>query len=426
MPVYAGAARRAARGGVRMGPDSTSRAWPRSRRPDARRATRRAYQRMRRRRAAEDPAGDVLRRAGDEPRRSRTPAGCDGLHVDLVRAPDAARRGAGDAPGRDACSRSASSTAATSGAPTSTLALADRCAPLHALGGDRLCVAPSCSLLHVPFDLDARDRARSGDSRPWLAFAPQKLDELRRAGAASPTAMRPSTRCASQSRARGARQPRAPRHARATAPCATRWRRVTGAMLTPRERRTRERRAAQRARFGLPALPDDDDRLVPADRARSAQARAAWRAGKLDDAELRALSASEIAHAASREQEELGLDVLVHGESERNDMVEYFGEQLDGFAFTAQRLGAVLRLALREAADHLRRRRRARADDGRVDRATRSRSPTKPMKGMLTGPGHDPAVVVRARRPAARGDLPPDRARDPRRGRRPRGGRHRA
>jgi methionine synthase II (cobalamin-independent) len=60
-----------------------------------------------------------------------------------------------------------------------------------------------------------------------------------------------------------------------------------------------------------------------------------------------------------REQEALGLDVLVHGEAERNDMVEYFGEQLDGYAFS-QRLGAILRLALREAADPVRRRQRAR------------------------------------------------------------------
>ena len=57
-----------------------------------------------------------------------------------------------------------------------------------------------------------------------------------------------------------------------------------------------------------------------------------------------------------RFQEDVGLDVLVHGEPERNDMVQYFGEQMEGYVFTAERLGAVLRLALRAAADHLRRR----------------------------------------------------------------------
>ena len=63
---------------------------------------------------------------------------------------------------------------------------------------------------------------------------------------------------------------------------------------------------------------------------------------------------AEIARSV-REQEALGLDVLVHGEAERNDMVEYFGEQLDGYRLQPVRLGAVLRLALREAADPVRR-----------------------------------------------------------------------
>ena len=86
-----------------------------------------------------------------------------------------------------------------------------------------------------------------------------------------------------------------------------------------------------------------------------------------------------------RFQEEIDLDVLVHGECERNDMVEYFGEQLEGFAFTAQRLGAELRHALRQAADHLRRRRPAAADDRRWSRYAQSLT-KRPMKGMLTGP----------------------------------------
>ena len=66
-------------------------------------------------------------------------------------------------------------------------------------------------------------------------------------------------------------------------------------------------------------------------------------------------------------QEELGLDVLVHGEPERNDMVEYFGRQLDGFCFTPKRLGAKLRQPLRETAHHLRRRFSSRGDDRQMD-----------------------------------------------------------
>ena len=72
-------------------------------------------------------------------------------------------------------------------------------------------------------------------------------------------------------------------------------------------------------------------------------------------------------------QEELGLDVLVHGEPERNDMVQYFAENLDGFAVTAQRLGAVLRLARDAAVDPVGRRLAARADHRRRGRASRSR-----------------------------------------------------
>ncbi len=119
---------------------------------------------------------------------------------------------------------------------------------------------------------------------------------------------------------------------------------------------------------------------------------------------------AEIARSV-RQQEALGLDVLVHGEAERNDMVEYFGEQLDGFAFTPIRLGAVLRLALREAADHFRRcRPPARPMTVELDRV-RPVPHRKPMKGMLTGPVTILQLVVCARRPAALGHLPPDRAR---------------
>ena len=69
---------------------------------------------------------------------------------------------------------------------------------------------------------------------------------------------------------------------------------------------------------------------------------------------------------AIRWQEEIGLDMLVHGEFERNDMVQYFGEQLVRLRLHRQRLGPVLRLALRASADPLRRRVAAQADDGRL------------------------------------------------------------
>ena len=104
------------------------------------------------------------------------------------------------------------------------------------------------------------------------------------------------------------------------------------------------------------------------------KARAALKKGEWSLEQYEAFCRQEIERTV-RFQEEIDLDVLVHGEFERTDMVEYFGEQLEGFAFTRQRLGAELRHALREAADHLRRRLAAAADDRPLDRNTPSRSP---------------------------------------------------
>ena len=126
---------------------------------------------------------------------------------------------------------------------------------------------------------------------------------------------------------------------------------------------------------------------------------------------------------AVRIQEELGIDVLVHGEFERNDMVEYFGEQLAGFAFTQN--GWVQSYGSRYVKPPVIFGDVSRPKPMTVEWSAYAQSLTKrPMKGMLTGPGHDPAMVIRARRPAAVGDLQADRARDPRRGARPREGRH--
>ena len=110
-----------------------------------------------------------------------------------------------------------------------------------------------------------------------------------------------------------------------------------------------------------------------------------------------------------RFQERVGLDVLVHGEAERNDMVEYFGEQLDGYAFSENGWVQSLRLALREAADHLRRCLAPAADDGEVV-AVCAVAHAAHMKGMLTGPV---TILqwsfVRDDQPRSR-DLPADRA----------------
>ncbi len=92
-------------------------------------------------------------------------------------------------------------------------------------------------------------------------------------------------------------------------------------------------RAKQAAIPEAAAVPHHHHRLVPADEPRSVTRAAEFRRGALDAANYEAGDAREIARSV-REQEALGLDVLVHGEAERNDMVEYFGEQLEGYAFS--------------------------------------------------------------------------------------------
>ena len=114
------------------------------------------------------------------------------------------------------------------------------------------------------------------------------------------------------------------------------------------------RRAAQRERLALPELPTTTIGSFP-QTAELRRARADLRAGRLDEAGYRSAMRDEI-RAVVQTQIDLGLDVVVHGEPERNDMVQYFAEQLTGFVATDARLGAVVRHPVRAAADHRRRR----------------------------------------------------------------------
>ena len=122
------------------------------------------------------------------------------------------------------------------------------------------------------------------------------------------------------------------------------------------------RREAQRARVALPDLPTTTIGSYPADAPRSGPRGATCATGRIDEAAYERFLEGQIAHVIEV-QEGLGLDVLVHGEPERNDMVEYFGQQLARVRLLRERLGAVLRQPLREAADPLRRRLPAGADD---------------------------------------------------------------
>lgn len=194
------------------------------------------------------------------------------------------------------------------------------------IGPDRLETAPSCSLLHSPVDLEA-EAALDDELKSWLAFARQKLDEV-------------SALTIAQKRGRGAARAAFDASAAAIAAHKASPRihrpgvkaRVGEAIALDRGSPFASRRDRQRARFNLPAYPTTTIGSFPQTK-EVRQARAAFRKGQLDRAGYDAFLEQET-ETAIRIQEELGLDVLVHGEFERNDMVEYFGEQLDGFAFT--------------------------------------------------------------------------------------------
>jgi len=195
------------------------------------------------------------------------------------------------------------------------------------VGVGNLWLAPSCSLLHVPVDV-AGEKALPSDLKSWLAFARQKVEELRVLADAlrDPRAADAALAVARDRIASRRQSPRVHRPA------------VAARLASPdaadihRDAPYAQRRAAQQARLGLPAFPTTTIGSFPQTR-EVREARARHKAGKLSDADYDAFLAAETARCV-RFQEAVGLDVLVHGEFERNDMVEYFGEQLDGFAFT--------------------------------------------------------------------------------------------
>ncbi|MFI0397386.1 5-methyltetrahydropteroyltriglutamate--homocysteine S-methyltransferase [Paracoccus jiaweipingae] len=300
-----------------------------------------------------------------------------GLHIDLVRAPgqlDAVLDRIGDRhlslgliDGRNIWRSDL----------TRALALAQRA--VAALGPDRVQVAPSCSLLHVPVDL-AQETALDDELRGWLAFARQKLDELSalsraaRHGRAAAQAAFDAADAAIAGRAASGRIHDPAVKARAGAVSAADHRRAS-----PFARRI----ARQQARLNLPLLPTTTIGSFP-QTAEIRAARAAHRKGALDDAAYRAFLQDQTRDCIRR-QERIGLDVLVHGEFERNDMVEYFGERLAGFFFT--RAGWVQSYGSRCVKPPVILGDVSRPAPMTVDWAVFAQGQTsRPMKGMLTGP----------------------------------------
>ncbi|MEH1017495.1 5-methyltetrahydropteroyltriglutamate--homocysteine S-methyltransferase [Micromonospora sp. CPCC 206060] len=234
---------------------------------------------------------------------------------------------------------------------------------------DHVAVSTSCSLLHVPVDLTAETRL-DPQLRQRLAFARQKVDEVVLLGGA----LRDGT----------GDLPAPP----PSAPAA--WRhddvRARLTALRPADRRRgdyADRAAQQQERLRLPDLPTTTIGSFP-QTAELRQARADLRAGVLDEAGYADRMRAEIEHVI-RLQEQLGLDVLVHGEPERNDMVQYFGEQLDGFAATDS--GWVQSYGSRCVRPPIIYGDVARKAPMTVEWSTYAQSLTnRPVKGMLTGP----------------------------------------
>ncbi|HEX7817480.1 5-methyltetrahydropteroyltriglutamate--homocysteine S-methyltransferase [Dyella sp.] len=195
------------------------------------------------------------------------------------------------------------------------------------MGDARLQIAPSCSLLHVPFDAST-EKALPDELHAWLAFAREKIGELRTL--ADALAEKPSAQHALQE----ARERQASRRHSTSVHRAAVARRIRGLdpaaarRASPHERR----RSLQQQKLALPPYPTTTIGSFPQTH-EVRDARARYKSGKLAEADYEAFLEAETGKCI-RFQEEIGLDVLVHGEFERNDMVEYFGEQLDGFAFT--------------------------------------------------------------------------------------------
>ncbi len=245
--------------------------------------------------------------------------------------------------------------------------------------GDRLWIAPSCSLLHVPVDLNS-ELSFDAEVKPWLAFALQKLDELEiiatalNHGRDSVGAELSANREAIEARRLSPRV----NNPAVKAALAT----ITPELGQRRSAYT-ARADKQTALLQLPKYPTTTIGSFP-QTAEIRQARSQFKAGQIDDTAYTAAMKAEIERSV-REQEALGLDVLVHGEAERNDMVEYFGEQLDGYVFS--RFGWVQSYGSRCVKPPILFGDISRPNAMTVAWTTFAQSLTaKPMKGMLTGP----------------------------------------
>ncbi|MEM6457850.1 MAG: 5-methyltetrahydropteroyltriglutamate--homocysteine S-methyltransferase [Planctomycetota bacterium] len=243
--------------------------------------------------------------------------------------------------------------------------------------GDRLWVAPSCSLIHTPITLD-NEPDLDDELKGWLAFADEKLTEVVTLsklldGTADQDALPPNRAAAASRRASTRIHNRAVQKRLAAVNTADFQRESDFAARQPK----------QAEKLGLPEFPTTTIGSFP-QTAEVRRARAKWKKGDLDDAQYEAFLEQETARCVAF-QDEIGIDMPVHGEFERNDMVEYFGEQLDGFAFTGH--GWVQSFGSRYVKPPIIFGDVSRPEPMTVRWSRYAQSLTqRPMKGMLTGP----------------------------------------
>lgn len=308
--------------------------------------------------------------------------GTDALHVDLVRAPGQLERvldvlpaatilSAGVVDGRNIWKNDFSR----------SLALLSGTERLQRQ--DRLWIAPSCSLLHVPFDLDQEKNTRilPAEVKRWMAFAKQKLEEVtaiaRLASREDPAEDDPQFKenreCVEDRRGSPLISDQKVQQQLAS----------ISPDMASRRHAFAERQQLQQQRLKLPLFPTTTIGSFP-QTSDIRELRSRMRKGTLARDEYETIIRRKTAELILK-QEEIGLDVLVHGELERNDMVQYFGEQLEGFAFTEH--GWVQSYGSRAVKPPVIFGDVSRPEPMTVD-MTRfaSEQTSRPVKGMLTGP----------------------------------------
>jgi len=244
--------------------------------------------------------------------------------------------------------------------------------------GDRLWIAPSCSLLHSPVDLEREDTL-DPELKSWLAFAVQKCKEVAilTGEINNPSSFQQELELSAQIQQSKANSPRIHKPE------------VQNrlAQIQPSDSKRQspfsERIKKQAAKFNLPLYPTTTIGSFP-QTSEIRSTRLAFKQGKISEQEYISAMQQEIKKVVEF-QEKIDIDVLVHGEAERNDMVEYFAEQLDGYLFT--RFGWVQSYGSRCVKPAVIYGDLSRPKAMTVDWITYAQSQTnRIMKGMLTGP----------------------------------------